>query len=474
MRLTGYVRVSRVAGRKGDGFISPKVQRERIEAVAAAGGHTIVEIVEDLDQSGAKADRPGFQKILSNIEAGRSDGIVVAKLDRFSRSVSDAAHALKRIDEAGGAFLSAEDSLDTSTPMGRFALHMMLAIAELEWERRRESWEIARANAVERGIHVASRTPTGYDRDEDRRLIPNRYASKITEAFRRRAQGASWRELSDLMEGVPTPYGATSWTTRSVAELLENRVYLGEARSGKFVNPDAHEPLTDPGTFQLASRREQRRSIRRDDPSLLSGLIRCGGCSYAIKPDRMKLRDGSTARIYRCRGQRAMGRCESAASVMARIIEPWVEAEFLSYAEVIAAAPGQDRREIEVARAERDEAIAQRDAFLSLEIEDITIAQAELDRRQERVEAAEAHLSDLLAGAEGMDTTAIVEAWPDLTIPEKREILTGSIDVIFLRRSPNRANIPIGDRALILWRGEGPAGLPGPGRKMVPLTPYNW
>ena len=474
MRLSGYIRVSRIAGRTGDSFISPKVQRERIEAVATAGGHQIIEWIEDLDQSGAKADRPGFQQILSNIEAGKSEGIVVAKLDRFSRSVSDAAHALKRIDEAGGAFLSAEDSLDTSTPMGRFALHMMLAIAELEWERRRESWEIARANAVERGIHVASRTPTGYDRDQDRRLIPNRYAPKITEAFRRRAQGASWREIADLMEGIPTPYGATSWTNKSLAELLDNRVYLGEARSGKFSNPDAHEPLTDPGTFQLASRREQRRSIRHDDPALLSGLLRCAGCSYAIKPDRMRLRDGSSARIYRCRGRRAMGRCENAASVMARIIEPWIEQEFLSYAEVIAASPGQDRRQIDAARKDRDEAIAQRDAFLSLAIDDVKVAQAELDRRQERVEAAEAHLSDLLAGAEGMDTTAIVEAWPELTVPEKREILSGSIDVIFLRRSPNRSNIPISDRALILWRGEGPDGLPGPGRKMIPLTPYDW
>ena len=169
-----------------------------------------------------------------------------------------------------------------------------------------------------------------------------------------------------------------------------------------------------------------------------------------------------------------MGRCETAASVMARIIEPWIEQEFLSYAQVIAATPGQDRRQIEIAKADRDEAIAQRDAFLSLEIDDITIAQAELNRRQERVKATEAHLTELLAGTEGMDTTAIVEAWPDLTVPEKREILTGAIDVIFLRRSPNRSNVPIGDRALILWRGEGPAGLPGPGRKMVPLTPYNW
>lgn len=474
MRLTGYIRVSRVGKRKGDSFISPKVQRERIQGIATAGNHQIIEWVEDLDQSGAKANRPGFQKILADIEAKRTDGIAVAKLDRFSRSVSDAAQALKRIDAAGGALLSAEDSLDTSTAMGRFALHMMLAIAELEWERRRESWEVARANAVSRGVHIASRTPTGYDRDENRRLIPNEHAPKITEAFRRRAQGASWRELSEVMDGTPTPYGAVHWTTRSVAELLENRVYLGEARSGQFVNPDAHEPLTDPGTFQLASKREQRPSVRTTDPSLLTGLIRCGGCSYAIKPDQMRLKSGERARIYRCRGQRAMGKCESSAAVMAGIIEPWVEEEFLAHASRLAASPGETQEGIERARRDRDEALAQRDAFLSLEIQDVTAAQTELNRRQERVDSTEAHLAQLLAGQESVDTTEIIDAWPHLTVPEKREILSNAIDVIFLRRAPNRANIPIEDRAIILYRGEGPTGLPGPGRKMVPLRPYDW
>jgi DNA invertase Pin-like site-specific DNA recombinase len=135
MRLDGYIRVSRIAGRSGDSFISPKVQRERIEGIAAAGGHTIVEWHEELDKTAkTKAHRPLFEKALSRIEDGESDGLVVAKLDRFSRSVSDAAVALQRIEDAGGAFISAEDSLDTSTPMGRFALRIIWS-----WIRRRRS-----------------------------------------------------------------------------------------------------------------------------------------------------------------------------------------------------------------------------------------------------------------------------------------------------------------------------------------------
>src|SRR5436309_2703997 len=98
MRLIGYVRVSRVNGREGDSFISPTVQRERIEAQALASGNTVVDWQQDLDQPGTKYERPGFQAALEAVERGEADGIAVAALDRFARSVPDAAVALRRLE----------------------------------------------------------------------------------------------------------------------------------------------------------------------------------------------------------------------------------------------------------------------------------------------------------------------------------------------------------------------------------------
>jgi DNA invertase Pin-like site-specific DNA recombinase len=471
--LAGYIRVSKVAGRSGESFISPKIQRERIEAVATAGGHRIVRWFEDLDQSGVKSDRPGFQQCLSLIEDGELDGMVVAKLDRFSRSIANAVDALRRIDAAGGAFISAEDSLDTSTPMGRFALHMMLAIAELEWERRRESWEVSRANAVARGVHIASRTPTGYDKGEDGRLVPNQYAERVAGAFRLKAGGASWAEIRRSMEGVPTPYGSVMWADRSLSHLLSNRVYLGEARSGEFVNAGAHEAVIDEGTFQLAQRKEQKAS-RRGGPSLLTGLLRCAGCRYCLKPDSMKPKyEGERIRAYRCRGTRAAGKCSAPASTLARVIEPFVVGAFLArHAKVggrqVVDDSAQKTAELEIATAR-----AQRDAFLGLEIADAAIAQAELNRRQERLDAALAHHASLLL-PEALDMSAMVETWPDFTVEEKRELLSAGIGAIFLRRAPSRGQWPIESRCLILWAGEEPDGLPGPGRRNLPLVQFDW
>jgi DNA invertase Pin-like site-specific DNA recombinase len=469
----GYIRVSKVAGRSGESFISPKVQRERIEAVAAAGGHRIVRWFEDLDQSGAKSDRPGFQQCLTLIEAGELDGMVVAKLDRFSRSIANAVDALRRIDAAGGAFISAEDSLDTSTPMGRFALHMMLAIAELEWERRRESWEVARSNAVARGVHIASRTPTGYDKGEDGRLVANEYAERVAGAFRLKAGGASWAEIRRSMEGVPTPYGSVMWADRSLSHLLSNRVYLGEARSGEFVNAGAHEAVIDEGTFQLAQRKEQKAS-RRGGPSLLTGLLRCAGCRYCLKPDSMKPKyEGERIRAYRCRGTRAAGKCQSPASTLARVVEPFVVGQFLARFSDVGERQVADDSEARAAAMEVATATAQRDAFLSLDIADAALAQTELNRRQERLDAALAHHASLLL-PEALDMSMMVETWPDLMVDEKRELLAAGIGAVFLRRSLNRGPSPIEDRVLILWAGEEPDGLPGPGRRNLPLESFNW
>ncbi len=472
-KLGAYIRVSRVAGRSGESFISPDVQRERCEGVAKAGGHKIVRWFEDLDESGAKADRPGFQECLGLIESGELDGIVVAKLDRFSRSVADAADAMRRIDAAGGALLSAEDSLDTSSPMGRFALHMMLAVAELEWERRRESWAVARSRAVARGVHIASRTPTGYDRLESGRLVPNDYAPRVQEAFRMKATGASWSQIRRQMAGVPSPYGSVEWADRSLSHLLSNRVYLGEARSGEFVNGEAHPAIVDEGTFQLAQRKEQKPSPRHGH-SILTGLLRCAGCRYCLKSDSMRPKyEQGTTRMYRCRGTRASGKCSAPSSALARVIEPFVVDAFLARHSNVGERQVADDLEVRAARLEVDKATAQRDAFLTLDIADAKAAQRELNRRQELVELAEAHLASLKLD-DSLDMSMLVDTWPDLTNDEKRELLRAGVGAIFLRRAPGRGQWPISDRVKILWAGDEPDGMPGPGKRNVPLASFDW
>ena len=180
MKLTGYIRVSRVGGRSGDSFISPTVQRERIEGYAQAKGHTVTAWFEDLDVSGGTMRRPGFDKALEQVISGETDGLIVMKLDRFARSLTGALDAIKTIDDAGRQLISVADDLDTSTPTGRFARTIMLALAELQREQIKESWQSAQQHAVARGIHISSKPPTGYDRTLDGKLTPNIHAKRVT------------------------------------------------------------------------------------------------------------------------------------------------------------------------------------------------------------------------------------------------------------------------------------------------------
>src|ERR687888_1785199 len=111
--------------------------------------------------------------------------------------------------------VSVEDNFDGSTPMGRFAIGILTLIAELELERIKENWSTAVRSAVERGVHISARPPTGYRRDERGRLVVEEpAASAIREVFRRRALGASYAALARYLDeqGVRPATGNPHWS----------------------------------------------------------------------------------------------------------------------------------------------------------------------------------------------------------------------------------------------------------------------
>src|SRR4029079_13096792 len=95
-QAVGYVRVSDVAGRDGESFISPATQRATIEATAAAKGYRIVEWFEDLDEVGSTLERPELERAFATIEAGGASAMIVWKQNRFSRGTLDTLKAIAR------------------------------------------------------------------------------------------------------------------------------------------------------------------------------------------------------------------------------------------------------------------------------------------------------------------------------------------------------------------------------------------
>src|SRR5437660_1299308 len=147
-----YVRVSQVAGREGDSFISPQVQEARCRAYLEAHGFEAGGVFTDLDQSGGKASRPAFGRMKARGERRGSGGVVVYKLSRFGRRVRQVLADVAWIEEQGAAFLCIEPAVDTSTPSGRFILRVFAALDELELENIEASWEVAHEKHIERGV----------------------------------------------------------------------------------------------------------------------------------------------------------------------------------------------------------------------------------------------------------------------------------------------------------------------------------
>ena len=316
--LDGYVRVSQVRDREGETFISPDVQRNQITRWADAHGHELGEVFIELDESGARADRPLLLRAIERVEIGDSEGLVVAKLDRFGRSLVHGLALLARIEEAGGTFASVGDGFDLATSTGRLMLRMMLAMGEWELERMRENWAVAKQRAVARGVHMAPVVPLGYRRAENGRLwVDPAESTIVAEVFRMRSHGVGRREVaaflnrSDLRTHTGVPF-----TPDSVTRMTRKRAYRGESFSAPFSNPRAHEPIVDAETWEAA----QNPLPEPTGDSALSRLLRCADCGRMLTAIRSQAQR-STTLVYRCSNPD----CEEPASVRADEIEPLVE-----------------------------------------------------------------------------------------------------------------------------------------------------
>ncbi|MEJ7892940.1 MAG: recombinase family protein [Solirubrobacteraceae bacterium] len=475
--LDGYVRVSQRRGREGDSFQSPTLQRGKIEQWAALHGHQIAKVWEEIDESGRRADRPMLVRALERVEAGETDGIVVARLDRFSRSLLDALADIRRIKESNGTFVSVDDAFDLSSETGSLVLNVMLALAQFEVERITAGFSEARANAVARGLHPSARVPIGYLREPGTPLTVDPVAGPIvSELFQRRAAGDALVALTRFAEerelGAPR-----RWTSRAIKEVVRNRVYLGESRHGEFVNPTAHEALTDPLTFDRAQHHGRSTpAVSRGEPSPLASLIRCAGCRYGMATDLRGRGTGRAQRRYSCHRKYPSGECSApaylAGAVAVAVEAHVVEAFFASVGEVAAQAEQSGGVALAELETEAERAHA---AVENLVADSATYSAVGPERFAAMVQRwqDQAHEAELAALREREQVgawtpervTTLREEWDNFEVGEQRQLLATVIDAVFVFRGPRATAATAHERIHICWRGEAPADMPSRGRR---------
>src|SRR5437773_5997342 len=132
MRAIGYCRVS--TDQQKEKGVSLEAQQAKIRAMAIVQGAEIIELIVDGGESAKNLDRPGMEKLLALVEERKVDTVIIAKLDRLTRSVKDLAELLERFQRRGVSLVSVAESLDTGSAAGRLVINIMTAVSQ--WERK--------------------------------------------------------------------------------------------------------------------------------------------------------------------------------------------------------------------------------------------------------------------------------------------------------------------------------------------------
>jgi DNA invertase Pin-like site-specific DNA recombinase len=206
MRVVGYVRVS--TSEQGESGAGLEAQRATIKAMCAARGWTLAAVHEDIASGKSRKQRPSLEAALEACERGDADGVVVAKLDRLSRSMLDFAQLLENAKRKGYVVAAVDIGVDTSTSNGKLVANVVMSVAEWERERICERTRDALAVKKRQGARLGRR-PT----------LPAKLRRRIA---RDRAGGLSYRAIADRLnaEGVPTAQGGRQWYAATVRTAL--------------------------------------------------------------------------------------------------------------------------------------------------------------------------------------------------------------------------------------------------------------
>lgn len=147
----------------------PETQLFALREYARSRGFEIIEEYVDAGQSGSKESRPALDRMMEDARSRRFGAVVVARFDRFARSTSHLIRGLEELRKLGIDFISINENIDTSTPMGKMVFTVISAVAELERNIivERTLAGLARANAA--GRH-GGRRPRIFDRERLVRL----------------------------------------------------------------------------------------------------------------------------------------------------------------------------------------------------------------------------------------------------------------------------------------------------------------
>ncbi|HTF42574.1 MAG TPA: recombinase family protein [Terriglobales bacterium] len=274
-------------------FNSLDAQREACEAYIKSQAHEGWRLVpgdfNDGGISGASLDRPALQALISEIAAGKIDVVVVYKVDRLTRSLTDFAKLVDLFDKHGVSFVSITQSFNTTTSMGRLTLNVLLSFAQFEREVIGERVRDKIAASKRKGLWMGGPVPLGYASVNKKLVIVEDEAETVRTIFKRYLELGSMQALATDLDSQGMRTKERAWSndrtvgggrfgTGPLAYLLKNRAYVGEVVHQNQIFQGDHAPIVDRELFDAVQEKLKGGAVERKlrlkgSPSLLAGKI---------------------------------------------------------------------------------------------------------------------------------------------------------------------------------------------------------
>ena len=321
-----YCRLSQDDGSLGE---SGSIQTQKAILTQYCQEHhmEIVDCYCDDGWSGTNFDRPAFQRMIRDIEAGRVNTVIVKDLSRFGREYAQMGLYIEHyFEEKGVRFLSLAENIDSSQGLNNLVLPFTNVINSLYARQASEKTKAAHRARAKNGMFLGSRAPYGYQKDPNDRhhlIVDPEAAEVVKEIFRMFADGIGYVRMTKILrernilnpqayfnQNNPDYYKHSDywrkpfdWHATSVRAILNNPVYLGKLTFGKtktkgffdkrrvpaeesdwIVVEHTHEPLVSQELWdtvhQMMKARRRENSSGHVQP--FAGLVKCAGCGSSL------------------------------------------------------------------------------------------------------------------------------------------------------------------------------------------------
>ena len=318
LRVGAYARVSTTNQLlEFDSSIDTQIQKLRRRAQyeneqAGADGQRweIVEEYREEGRSGKNTDRPELQRLLKDVREGRLDAVVVVKIDRITRSLTDFYDLWNTFEEHNVEFTALDDKFDTTSATGRAMLKITLVFAELERERTSERTKEKIQSRRAAGLWFGGRVPFGYSPHATNKTtleVDSVQAKQLrVEIFEKFLELGSARAVAKHLSRRGIKRAKSPFTTQTVLNVLSDQRYVARREvAGKTIVCEWPQ-LIDVKLFERVQSKLAANSVERPKRRgvnsrlfLLEGLLRCSACGSSMTRASGTGRNGAHF-YYRC------------------------------------------------------------------------------------------------------------------------------------------------------------------------------